>query len=90
MGLLDEYYFVEDALLSNNKLCDGIRLCSALRNTLYVRSSRNGRSSVRPGLFRITEFGPLLISEASSHASRLGYRTRTADCMLMMASAILP
>ena len=90
MGLLDEYSFVEDALLSNNKLCDGICLCSALRNTLYVRSNRNDRSSVRPGLFRVTEFGLLLISEASSHASRLGYRTRTAGCMLMMASAILP
>ena len=89
MGTLDEYSFVEDALLSNNKLCDSIRLCSALRNNLYVRSNRNNWSSVRPGLFRITEFGLLLISETSSHASRLGYQTRTAGCMLMMASAIL-
>ena len=90
MGLSDEYSFVEDALLSNSKLCDSIRLCSALRNNLYVRSNRNNRSSVSRGLFRVTEFGLLLISEASSHASRLGYQTRTAGCTLMVASAILP
>jgi len=90
MELLDEYSFVDKALLSNNKLYDGIHLCSALGNNLYVRSDRSNRSSVRPGLFRVTEFGLLSISEASSHASRLGYRTRTAGCVLMMAAAILP
>ena len=88
MELLDKYSFVEDTLLSNNRLYDGVCLCSVLRNTLYVRSSKSNRSSVRPGLFRVTKFGPLLISEASSPASHLGNQICTAGCMSV--TAILP
>ena len=90
MELLGKYSFVKDTLLSNNKLYDGIRLCSAFRNNLYVRSSRSDRSSVRPGLFCVTEFGLLLISKASSHTSCLGNQIRTAGYILVIAAAILP
>jgi len=78
MGLLDEYSFVKGTLLFNNKLYDCICLCSALRNTLYVRSCKSSRLSVCPGLFRVTEFGLLVISKTNSHVSRLGNQIRTA------------
>ena len=81
MELLGEYSFVGGVLLFDNKVYDVLSVCSALRNTLYVRNCKSTRLSVRPDLFRVTKLSSLLISETSSHATRLMNQIRTAGCM---------